>query len=160
KLLDLRCKYLDNLKKMSELQEENYISNKHYEQLLYLSRRKSIAELSNGISHRINEHLTAIENVYENLKGDEGPSKEMDVLYRSCQVIESILNLLGEYITAALTEKLEPFSVKFILHRVLNHMEYKFQNSHVGHEITHEEELETVGNIAHFSDTLFAIIQN
>lgn len=165
KLLELRNNYLENLKKVSELQEEQYISNKHFEKILYMARRKSIAELSNGICHKINEHLTTIENVYQNLQSDEelksSSKKELEILRKSCRGIESVLDHLNEYIEAAVSETAELFSVKLVLHEVLKHMEYKFEESpHIECQITYEEELKTRGNVAQFAETLYAVIQN
>lgn len=164
KLLDLRIQYLDNLKKVSELQEERNVSNRNFERLLYLSRKKAMAELSNGIIQRVNERLMAIENVYETLSSDDSLSdeikKEVEIIHQSCEGIETVLSHLRVYVETALSERMQPFSVRMILREVLSHMDYKFKNSNISCKIVHEENLRTVGNIAQFAETLFAIIQN
>ena len=164
KLLEFRSNYQENLKKVSELQEEKYSSDKNFEDLLYRARRKTLVELSAGLSHRLHENLMVIENVSANILSNENISdaikNELKVLNRGIAGIEVLIRQLDQYINDSIIEESRKYSVTKAVKELLRHMEYKFLEANITCELVQEEELSTFGNVAQFSDSFYAIIQN
>lgn len=161
-LLEVRRKYRQNLRRLKELGEHTYKSEKHYQEITHRAGTRAMAELSAGLSYRIRPHIMAIQRVEKMLEKSSGIESvsQLKILSDASGDVLQILDSLEKFILAEQEKSMTVMDFGEALSSVLGHLEYKFKKHDINLNFSIERDLRCIGNISQIKEVLFSIINN
>lgn len=163
-LLNIRRKYRHNLKRLIDLGEASYKSEKHYQEVAHRSATRAMAELSAGLAYRIRPHLMTIQRVDERILENDHLSSELiaqtKIIHESTEDVLNILNSLEKFIEAEQEKSMKLMDLGDALNAVINHLEWKIKKYDIKLKYHLERDLRCIGNVAQIKEVLFAVINN
>lgn len=163
-LLEVRRKYRQNLKRLKELGEANYRSEKRFHEIAHKAGTRAMAELSAGLSYRIRPHIMAIQTVEKQvekvLPQNADSTNQLRILNESTFEVLHILDSLEKFIQVEQERSMKLMDLGEALGTVVSHLEYKIKKYDI-EVITHvERDLRCIGNVSQIKEVFFAVINN
>lgn len=163
-LLEVRKKYRHNLKRLKELGEASYRSEKRFQEIAHRAGTRAMAELSAGLSYRIRPHVMAITNVERRLEKaiaiNPEVSNDLKILTDSANEVIHIVDSLEKFIHAEQEKSMKLMEFNEALNAVIGHLEYKIKKFDIDFSVSVERDLRCIGNITQMKEILFAVINN
>jgi len=163
-LLEVRKKYRHNLKRLNELGEATYRSERRSQEIAHMAGSRAMAELSAGLAYRIRPHVMAISNAEKRLersiKMNPEISNELKILTDSSEEVLHIVDSLEKFIQTEQEKSMKLMEFTDALNSILKHLEYKIKKFDIDLEVSVERDLRCIGNISQIKEVLFAVINN
>lgn len=163
-LLEVRRKYRQNLKRLKELGEASYRSEKRFQEIAHKAGTRAMAELSAGLSYRIRPHIMAMQTVEKQLEkvlphSPESTNK-LRILNESSAEVLHILDSLEKFIQAEQERSMKLMDLGEALGTVVSHLEYKIKKYDIEVICHVERDLRCIGNVSQIKEVFFAVINN
>ncbi len=163
-LLEVRRKYRQNLKRLKELGEANYRSEKRFQEFAHKAGTRAMAELSAGLSYRIRPHIMAIQTVEKQLEKilPQIPesTNQLRIMNESSFEVLHILDSLEKFIQVEQERSMKLMDLGEALGTVVSHLEYKIKKYDIEVITNVERDLRCIGNVSQIKEVLFAVINN
>lgn len=163
-LLEVRKKYRHNLKRLKELGEASYRSEKRYQEIAHQAGTRAMAELSAGLSYKIRPHIMSIQTVEKQLEKTlpltNESANQLRIMNESASEVLNILDSLDKFIKAEQERSMKLMELGDVLGSVISHLEYKIKKYDIELNCHVERDLRCIGNVSQIKEVFFAVINN
>lgn len=162
--LEVRKNYQENLERLATLHRKYKIDNRDVLRFSSQRTHRVIAEFATGLDYRIrtlvNNSLSAEKILRYHSMSSSEQIAALDTIHNSMEMITSILQNLGKFVTAEKEKWMKPLDLISTVKDVLDHLEHKFSAKNIQLQTHLLEDVVIVGNYAKLCEAIFSLLSN